>query len=78
MKLWLLEAKDKHKLWEPWYDKMFSIVVRAESVGRARIIASKNCGDESPLAWLNSDCSTCQELKSDGKEEPIVINFASA
>jgi len=78
MKLWILEAAEEHELWHCWYDKMFSIVVRAETEQQARVLASRECGDESPLAWLNSECSTCKELHHSGESGTVIINFASA
>ena len=51
MKLWLLRPRedlpyDKDP-WEPWYDKAFGFVVRAETEERARAI-----GQESGMAEI--------------------------
>jgi len=78
MKLWLLEAKEDLSLWEPWYDKMFSLVVRASSPKHARVIASNAYSDETPLAWLNADNSTCKELNPEGKQGVVITNVWSA
>lgn len=76
--------------WEPWYDKAFGFVIRAETPDRARQIAHENAGDENrgefagrPRAntktpWLDKKYSTCEELKEGGEEELIVRDFASA
>lgn len=95
MKLWLLKPREdlspKNNLWEPWYDKAFGFVVRAESEDQARQLANKNAGDEkfeqlegygaspgSPNAWLDAKYSTCEELSADGKAEVIIRDYASA
>ena len=91
MKLWLLRPVEglPDDPWEPWYDKAFGFVVRAETEQRAREIANENGGDEIGEPhyiklrhgidpWLDSTLSTCVELKSDGVEEMIIKDFASA
>lgn len=74
MKLFILRPREnlnrESNPWEPWYDKTFGLVVRAESEERARALAST---DESMKdAWLSSDCSSCVELQSAGIEEIII------
>ncbi len=78
MKLWLLRPvenlnKDDNP-WDPWYDKCFGFVIKAESVEHARVIADGNAGDENrgefmgkqtaatTAPWLTSHYSTCEEL----------------
>lgn len=85
MKLWLLRpVTDKSKKgdpWDPWYDKAFGFVVRAETEEKARRIADDNAGDENYDAkhpWLSSRYSICEELSSEGKEDLIMKDFASA
>jgi hypothetical protein len=87
MKLWILKPNANDKLlpnpWEPWYDKAFAFVIRANTESEARQIADKSAGDEnSEIAnlypWLNSTYSTCLELKSDGESGMILRDFASA
>lgn len=79
MKLWILRPIGiSHPCWEPWYDKSFGFVIRAETSKRARIIASERSGDERPEAWLKEMNSTCIELSQDGPEEEIMCDFNAA
>lgn len=42
MKLWLLRPIDPHGgLWDPWFDKIFGFVVRAETETEARTLADR-------------------------------------
>ncbi len=75
MKLWLLRPVDD---WEPWYDKAFGFVVRAETEGRARELASADAGNEGAGVWLNADETTCEELSDDGPEAVVIQDFKSA
>ena len=93
MKLWLLRpnknlAKDDNP-WEPWYDKAFGFVVRAETEEEARKMANEKGGDEIGPAqidvyrtggdpWLDPKYSSCAELTPEGKSEIIIKDFASA
>ena len=88
-RLWILrpagdlEAKN---LWTPWYDKAFGFVVRAADEKEARVLASKEAGDEYDRysgedevnPWLEEKYSTCQELLLDGSAEVVIRDFASA
>jgi hypothetical protein len=80
MKLWLLRPIETEgdSDWEPWYDKAFGHVVRAEDETDARRLAAKKNGDEGRDAWLNRNKSTCIELTTDGGAENIMTDFASA
>ncbi len=90
MKLWLLRpihGDDEVDLWDPWYDKTFGFVVRAETEEEARQMAQKQGGDEvcgasydSPQApaWTLSRYSTCQELLTDGEAEVIIRDSHAA
>jgi hypothetical protein len=93
MKLWILRPKsgldENNSPWEPWYDKAFGFVVRAKTEKQARQIANDHGGNETGKIslrvyrtggdpWLNPDESTCIELNSDGDEEMILCDFASA
>jgi hypothetical protein len=81
MKLWLLRPIEglENNPWEPWYDKAFGFVVRAETEERAREIANESGGDEKPKnAWLDSTLSTCNELLPDGEEGLIIEDFHAA
>lgn len=86
MKLWLLnplESPHRTSPWDPWYDKAFAFVVRAETEGEARLMADENSGDESREVagirpWLSGQYSTCEELGADGKAEIVCRDFAKA
>lgn len=83
MKLWLLRPKEdlpkSDNPWEPWYDKCFGCVVRAENMERAREITQKENGhDLKDDAWINPKYSNCIELTKDGPEEEIISDIASA
>jgi hypothetical protein len=86
MKLWLLEpirpfnrrAESQYNPWEPWYDKAFGFVIRAETEVEARIIASKNHGDEGEDAWLSSELASCIPLRNAGDPGVILRSFRSA
>lgn len=94
MKLWLLHPmKDlvaNDDPWEPWYDKAFGFVVRAETEKAARRFAHDRAGDEnrgeflgSKIAdtnspWLDVKYSTCTELLPEGEAGVVMRDFASA
>ena len=81
MKLWLLQAKTDlgNSPWNPWEDKIFGFVVRAESESDARQIADEHGGNETTATmrpWLNVQYSTCVELLAEGKAEIILEDFS--
>ena len=88
MKLFLLKPRedleDNGNPWEPWYDKCFGVVVRAESHTTARRIAEGHeSGEASPTfgvvgAWTNSKYSSCSELKAQGSEGVIIQDIYGA
>lgn len=89
MKLWILKPLKPNALkgpWEPWYDKAFGFVVRAETEEAARAVAQDNGGGETdayPLrglrpAWTNPKFSSCVELTADGQEEMVLRDFHAA
>lgn len=82
MKLWLLRPKGSTNTpnwpWEPWYDKAFGFVVRAETEGEARAFAAADCGDEGRDAWMSYSRSSCEELSQEGDAGVIVQDYASA
>ena len=84
MRLYLLEPvtasrEAKGGPWDPWYDKAFGFVVRAESEAEARaMVAEGEAGDEGAEAWLNAEHSTCEELTSEGEAMIIIRDFAAA
>jgi len=90
MKLWLLgpiHTKGDDP-WEPWYDKAFGFVIRAETGLRARVVADENGGYENrgesrtttqtKNPWLDPKYSTCNELSPNGPEELVIRDFAAA
>lgn len=85
MKLWILKPKENVdnysqiiSPWNPWYDKFFGFVIRAESEERARKLAGLICGDEGDQAWLDSSLSICKELLAEGNEEVVITDFHAA
>ena len=82
MKLWILRPieglPEEDDPWEPWYDKAFGFVVRAETEDEARELAHTQAGDELVGAWKNSKYSTCVVLSPEGDAEVIMRDFASA
>lgn len=95
MKLWLLQAKDgklpnDDNPWEPWYDKAFGHVVRAETEEAAREIAHENAGDENrgefmrkeiaktKQPWKDQKYSTCVELTAEGTRGLVLTDFHAA
>ena len=83
MKLWLLRPIENTLLdpWEPWYDKAFGFVVRAETEADARRLAGEQAGDEKSKnlnPWTDDDYSTCEELTAEGEAEVMIQDFHSA
>lgn len=93
MKLWLLRPRkdlpENDDPWDPWYDKAFGFVIRAETEEEARVFANKDGGDETGKVshrtyrtggdpWLNSKMSSCEELKPDGEAGTVIQDFHSA
>ena len=88
MKLFLLRpVKDlpNENPWEPWYDKTFGFVVRAENHVTARHLADEAGGDETSFRsdgsdhpWLDPKFSTCVELLKDGGAEVVINDHHSA
>lgn len=94
MKLWLLRPVDRQEPndnpWQPWYDKAFGFVVRAETEAEARDMAHADAGDESRgefmnektantrEPWKDATYSTCVELLPEGPAEVVMQDFARA
>lgn len=90
MKLWLLRPVEDDPLWEPWYDKTFGFVIRAETESEARELAQRDAGDEIGFvsfssekmngdpAWLSAEHSTCTELTANGVSSVMIQDFRSA
>lgn len=87
MKLWKLDPGREDM--PPWnqYDTAESIVVRAETEKRAREIADDNAGCErfceieymgeqrTCNSWLEKEITSCVELKPEGDEGIVIIDF---
>lgn len=94
MKLWILKPVENLSQgddpWEPWYDKAFGFVVRAETEEEARKFAHEQAGDEnrgvflgSKIAdtnspWLDAKYSTCTELTVEGEAGVVLQDFHAA
>lgn len=94
MRLWLLRPRNglphEDNPWNPWYDKAFGFVIRAETEQRAREMAHKKAGDENrgeflgestantTSPWLDPDYSTCVVLTAEGPEGVVIEDFAAA
>jgi len=85
--IWLLKARDAldkvNDPWEPWYDKYFGFVIRADSSMEARRIAheyakesKENRNKQNP--WLEDKYSTCIEILNSGESEIILKDFHAA
>lgn len=76
--------------WDPWYDKSFGFIVRAETEDDARKFAHKDAGDENrgeflskkiaktKKPWLDPKYSTCVELGAEGDAGVLMKDFAAA
>ena len=87
MKLWLLRPIEglKNSPWEPWYDKAFGFVVRAETEAEARRYADEDGGEETERyqqvqrhPWLDAALSTCVELLPEGESGVVIQDFYAA
>ena len=78
MKLWILRPIKENELWEPWYDKAFGHIVRAEDETTARELAAEENGNEGKAAWLSNGSSTCVELSAVGEAGVVMTDFAAA
>ncbi len=66
------------KPWEPWYDKVFGFVIRAEGEAEARWIASKKHGDEGREVWLDPLQTSCVNLEESLDKGLILRDMRSA
>jgi hypothetical protein len=79
MKLWILRPiKTMNSPWDPWYDKCFGMVIRAESEKLARSLASRHCGAEGSEPWQNPTQSSCEIIDREGPEVVLISDIASA
>jgi hypothetical protein len=85
MKLWILRPVENlpkgDDPWEPWYDKAFGFVVRAETEEKARKFAHEDGGYETAdtnSPWLEAKYSTCDELPTEGEAGVVLQDFHAA
>ncbi len=75
MKLWILTPvkglDKKDNPWEPWYDKAFGFVVRAETEEEAREFAHSNAGDENRGESLSTKTTNTDQPWKDAKYSTI-------
>ena len=95
MPLFLLERREDlpgNEEENPWfwiYDKVTSMVVRADDEIEARLIAGMNAGFEEYVKrngeseirdtnpWMSSEYSICNKLKERGKKEVVIVKFVN-
>lgn len=82
-KIYLIEAlkffPEGYNPWDPWYDKMFTVIVIAQSEQEARLLAAEESGDEGRDAWLDKKYSRCKEVIPDESNVGVIcIDFARA
>ncbi len=85
MRLWILrpidELPENDNPWEPWYDKTFGFVIRAENEELARQLAQDNSGDENQgivIPWLDKRYSSCTKLLQVGEAGIIIDDYHAA
>jgi len=78
MKLFILKNIDGAEEFKPWYDKSFGHIVRAANETNARLLASKEAGDEGKKAWLSNKVTSCDVLSVEGDEKSIICDFRAA
>lgn len=84
------DPKDNDNPWEPWFNKCFGFIIRAETEAKARKIAHENAGEENrgeflnkkitktKSPWLDKKYSTCIEVASNGNPGIIMEDIAKA
>jgi len=82
MKLWILKPIDPDNApWDPWYDKAFGFVVRAETEADARSLAGEQAGTKKSKdldPWADHGLSTCEELTAEGEAGVVIQDFYAA
>ena len=94
MELWILRPieglPEGDNPWQPWCDKAFGFVVRAETQKEARTLAHNDAGDENrgeflnketsktKSPWLDPKYSTCDILSAEGEAMVVIKDFAAA
>jgi len=71
--VWVLRPRDDRPddddPWDPWYDKCFGMVIRAETEAEAREVAQDNAecevgyGKDKPEVWTDPDISDCVPIE---------------
>ncbi len=74
---WCEEGRDP---WHPHYDRAFGFLVRAPDEEAARWLAHQGAGEENGALegvspWLDDGYSRCEEVRADGAEEILLVNF---
>lgn len=85
MKLWLLRPvdglEDNDDPWNPWYDRSFGFVVRAETEEKARALAhdagGQENGETTERPWMDAKYTSCVELLPEGPAEVIMADVAN-
>jgi hypothetical protein len=98
MRLWLLRprpdvlAREAHP-WEPPFEKVFGLVVRAKDAATARALAQSQAGheglgiyrqlgaDEEQVAsevWLDPEWTSCEVLDGAGVDEVVLVDRREA
>ena len=94
MKVWILRPVEGlpsgDDPWDPWYDKAFGFIVRAETEEEARGFAHEDAGDENrgefaggkisetTTPWLDSKYTTCIPLSDQGEIGVVMRDFSAA
>ena len=79
LKLWILTPiNPQNSPWDPWYNKCFGMVIRAESEELARSLASRHSGYEGSEPWQNPIQSSCEILDKEGPEAILMLDVAKA
>ncbi len=88
MTLWILKPifdppPDGPECWDPWYDCVFGMIIRAKTEEQARQIAKTNEGSEGSSSyhprpptspWLDPEYTTCEELSIEGTADIIIAD----
>ena len=89
MKLWILRPAQNldsaDDPWEPWHNKVFGFVVRAETETQAREMAQEHAGNEKYTSegntrepWKDPKYSSCVELLADGVAGVEMMDLATS
>ena len=73
-RLFMIKVKTTWDL--PHHGKTFKVIVRADSAGEAREMASKEHGREGKEVWLNSKKTKCSAMRHKGVKKVLMVEFA--